>query len=196
MVFVSCMATCQPSTAEHHILSVESTMTTSGATEFSARNTKCGRIPEILDVSTIHLRGEEDKTVPVFDTCDTVRRRIRAILKNPAVTQAAFLLAVAETLRNGRRLQGVQLDRFLALKGPWAGNTSGIYYGAYVFFEKARIRDCRPKSDDRLIIERQHPNGMDTKRVRNRVWVPQGKIAQVDKHGVIRSQWPNQRRYR
>jgi len=50
-----------------------------------------GIIPAVLDVSGIQLPGEEDGTVPVFDTCDTVRRRIKAFLKSPAVTQAAYV---------------------------------------------------------------------------------------------------------
>ncbi|EON99865.1 hypothetical protein UCRPA7_4719 [Phaeoacremonium minimum UCRPA7] len=131
----------------------------------STSRTVTGQDP--LDVSGIRLAGEEKDGVEVFDTCDTVRRKIRAFLRNSGITQAAFLRALAQTFSDGRKLQGAQLNRFLSLSGPTAGNTSGIFYAAYVFFEKVRIRDGKPKSTDRLEMERIHPSGMNTTEIRN-----------------------------
>ena len=33
-----------------------------------------------MDVSNIHLDGEEHDDVPVYDTCDEVRKKIKAFL--------------------------------------------------------------------------------------------------------------------
>jgi len=43
-----------------------------------------------VDISAIHLDGEENDSVPIFDSCDEVRRKINAHLKKPGVTQAQF----------------------------------------------------------------------------------------------------------
>ncbi|KAK8912569.1 hypothetical protein VCV18_012248 [Metarhizium anisopliae] len=61
-----------------------------------------------------------------------------------------------------------------------------MYYKAYFFFEKSRIRDNRGKSDARLEMEGLHPDGMDTSGVRNHVWAPENSKVEVDKYGVIR----------
>ncbi len=45
------------------------------------------------------------------------------------------------------------MNDFLAKRGANAGNTSGIFYAAYIFFEKMRICDGQPKSEFRLIME-------------------------------------------
>lgn len=55
------------------------------------------------------------------------------------------------------------MNAFLKQKGPLAGNTNATYYAAYVFFEKLRIKQKKPKSEDREIMEELHPNGVDTK---------------------------------
>jgi hypothetical protein len=38
------------------------------------------------------------------------------------------------------------LNEFLGKKGPNLGNISSIFYTSYVFFEKIRIRDSKPKT--------------------------------------------------
>ncbi len=47
------------------------------------------------DLSGIELETKSDGMVPVYDTCDEVRKKINAYLKQPAMTQAAFLRAIA-----------------------------------------------------------------------------------------------------
>ena len=37
------------------------------------------------------------------------------------------------------------MNEFLGRRGAGAGNTSSVYYGSYVFFEKVRIRDGKAK---------------------------------------------------
>jgi hypothetical protein len=41
----------------------------------------------------------------------------------------------------------------LGKRGPRAGNTSSVYYGSCVFFEKIRIRDGKAKTKTRLEME-------------------------------------------
>jgi hypothetical protein len=119
--------------------------------------------PGPLDVSSIALPGEQTQAVRVFDTCDTVRRRIRTMLRRDGITQAGFLRAIAATYQDGRKIQNKQLNDFLAKKGPLAGNRSCIFYASYVFFEKLRIRDGKEKDRQRVEMERQWgPEGVDT----------------------------------
>ncbi|KAM3426103.1 hypothetical protein NHJ13734_009662 [Beauveria thailandica] len=100
--------------------------------------------------------------LPVFDTCDVVRRKIRNFLKKSALSKAAFLRTVSKDVINCPDFQVGQLNRFLALKGPRKGNTCGVYYAAYVFFEQRRIQDRQPKSAERIEMERLHPYGSPT----------------------------------
>jgi hypothetical protein len=37
------------------------------------------------DVSGVHLEGEEEEEIPVYDTCDMVRKKIREYLAHPSV---------------------------------------------------------------------------------------------------------------
>ncbi|KAI0113485.1 hypothetical protein F4814DRAFT_421917 [Daldinia grandis] len=117
---------------------------------------------EALDVSNIKLYGEDTQSVPVYDTCDEVRKKIRAFLRKPDISQSAFCRAIAESFPEGKRIQPRQLSCFLEKKGPMSGNTSSVFYGAYVFFEKLRIKEGRPKSEMRQEMEKVHPNGVNT----------------------------------
>ncbi|KAI0851207.1 hypothetical protein F5Y00DRAFT_230576 [Daldinia vernicosa] len=117
---------------------------------------------EALDVSNIKLDGEDTQSVPVYDTCDEVRKKIRAFLRKPDISQSAFCRAIAESFPSGKRIQPRQLNCFLDKKGPMSGNTSSVFYGAYVFFEKLRMKEGRPKSEMRQEMEKIHPNGVNT----------------------------------
>ena len=59
------------------------------------------------DVSGIKLDGEEDGEVEVCDSCDEIRKKIRAYLANPAVTQAGFLREIAKTWARQEDLEQV-----------------------------------------------------------------------------------------
>jgi hypothetical protein len=86
------------------------------------------------DVSAIQLEGEAEGNVPVFDSCDEVRRKISAYLREPGVTQAGFLREIAKTYGDGRKIQSKLLNDFLGKRGASAGNTSSVFYSSYVFF--------------------------------------------------------------
>ena len=65
--------------------------------------------------------------VPICDTCDTVRRKIRAFLAKDGITQAAFLRAIVAAAYGAdspKRIQSMSLNAFLKQKGPLAGNTN------------------------------------------------------------------------
>ncbi|CZR66326.1 uncharacterized protein PAC_16227 [Phialocephala subalpina] len=140
------------------------------------------------DVSAIHLEGEEDQSVPVYDSCDEIRRKIRAYLAEPGITQAGFLREIAKAWPEGKKIQSKVLNDFLGKRGATAGNTSSVFYGSYVFFEKQRIRDGKPKSKHRQEMEKQYSGerGIDTKhRLDGGVWCMQGERPYEDKYGKI-----------
>ncbi|THC94839.1 hypothetical protein EYZ11_005675 [Aspergillus tanneri] len=117
--------------------------------------------PLKYDVSGVHLDGDEDQDVPVYDTCDELRKKIQAHLRDPENTQAQLLrdMAKAAKLEEGRKLSSKSLGDFLMKKGPIAGTQSIIFYAGYVFFEKLRIRDGKSKSKFR---EEMEEKGCDT----------------------------------
>ncbi|MCJ1399059.1 hypothetical protein MMC11_002261 [Xylographa trunciseda] len=107
------------------------------------------------DVSDIHLEGEDEEAVEIYDTCDEIRRKIAAHLRAPGVTQAAFCRAISAQFPDAatKKISASQLLSFLRKKGPMEGNSSGVFYVAYVFFEKLRIKKGRKKSKARLEME-------------------------------------------
>lgn len=115
------------------------------------------------DLDKIHLDGEETDSVPVFETCDVVRRKINAHLKTPGTTQAQFCRDLHAQLKMPacKSIRPDMLNGFRGKKGPIAGCTSSVYYAAYVYFEKRRIADGKPKSKHRLEMEKIHPEGAD-----------------------------------
>jgi len=108
---------------------------------------------KMLDVSEIHLEGEETGDVPIYDTCDEVRRKIRAFLKRDGVSQAALLRALGRCRPGGTPISASSFRMFMDQKGPAAGGQSGVFYAGYVFFEKVRLRDGKPKSKRREEME-------------------------------------------
>ena len=116
-----------------------------------------------VDISDVYLPGEEDNTVPVYETCNEVRRKIRAHLSKCGVTQAQFCRDICAQfhLDNGpANIQAAQLSRFLSARGPRAGTKSIVFYGAYLYFEKIRIKQGKCKSRHRLDMERLWPKGL------------------------------------
>lgn len=125
-------------------------------------------IPRILNVFSVSLPDDYDHTkllYPVYDTCDEIRRKLRAVLRRKEVTRRQLVLALCKT-RNGSLCEGgyclttSQLYRFLAMDGALVGRSCHLYYAGYLFFEKMRIRDRQPKSAERLRMEIEHPQGL------------------------------------
>ncbi|KAK7454805.1 hypothetical protein CaCOL14_005870 [Colletotrichum acutatum] len=142
------------------------------------------------DLSAIELPGDGEMSVPVFDTCDIVRTKIRAILQKEGVTKAAFLRAIVKAAYpagSDHKIAPNLLTNFMNKKGPASGNTSSVFYAAYVFFEKLRVRDGKPKTKKREEMENEWPNGMDTERQLDG-WVTclAGERPHIDKYGKTR----------
>jgi len=126
-----------------------------------------------VDISDITLPGEDTDEVPVFDSCDEVRRKLNLHLKRPGVTQAQFCRDMVAQLHAKRLpakgIQGSQLARFRGMKGPSAGAGSVVFYAAYVFFEKLRIKEGKPKTKHRLTMEETWgPEGFELESDRGR----------------------------
>ncbi|EMR61343.1 hypothetical protein UCREL1_11736 [Eutypa lata UCREL1] len=140
-----------------------------------------------FDTGGLRLDGEDRQAVPVYDTCDEVRKKIRAFLKKPDVTQAAFCRAIGDSFPEKRSIQSRQLSTFLGRKGPTAGNTSAVFYGSYVFFEKMRMKEGKGKSQFRLEMESIHPKGMNVTDQIDGGWVTMHKDERMvqDKYGRI-----------
>ena len=140
------------------------------------------------DVSGIHLPGEEEGKVQVYDTCDEVRKKIYAHLRDPNVTKAGFLREIVKsyTPEQAVKFQGNSLTRFLDMSGANAGNTNAVFYPAYVFFEKLRICDGQPKTKFREEMEkiwRSHDGfGIETPHHKG-YWCHASEFVYVDKYG-------------
>ena len=145
------------------------------------------KVAKIFDTGGVRLEGEDTQTVAVYESCDEVRKKIRAFLKKPDVTQAAFCRAIGDSFPEKRSIQSRQLSTFLGRKGPTAGNTSSVFYGSYVFFEKLRIKENKPKSQFRVEMETIHPKGMNVTDQIDGGWVTMHKDERMvqDKYGRI-----------
>jgi hypothetical protein len=148
------------------------------------KKAKKGEEPN-YDFSDIHLEGEQEVAVPVHDTCDEVRKKINAHMKEPGRTKAAFLRDIAKTYPEEKSILTKSLNDFLNKKGPLKGNTSAVYYAAYVFFEKMRLKNNKPKSKHRQEVEKRHPNGIPTDRPLDRILCMAGEIPTIDQYGDL-----------
>ncbi|KAI1138376.1 hypothetical protein F5Y05DRAFT_37610 [Hypoxylon sp. FL0543] len=111
--------------------------------------------PRVIDISQIHLDGEETDSVPIYDTCDEIRKKINGHLKSPEMTQAQLCRNLYDQLHapKVKGIQSGQLTDFLRAKGSKAGVKSTVFYAAYVYFEKLRIAQGKPKSSHREAME-------------------------------------------
>nr|POE56421.1 hypothetical protein CFP56_50965 [Quercus suber] len=145
---------------------------------------------EVPDVSNIHLDGEDTDSVKVFDTCDEVRRKITAHLsKYTGLTKAQFGRDVLSCLHASKRsasIQGTTMDRFRNYRGPCAGATSNLFYGAYVYFEKLRLVEGKPKSKHRVEMEKVWPRGFDVDHDGSRgFFCHESMRPYEDKYGIV-----------
>ncbi|KAM0489334.1 hypothetical protein ACHAP7_000393 [Fusarium lateritium] len=109
---------------------------------------------DFLDVSDVDLLpGEADGTVPIYDTCNEIRKKIRPVLAKEGMTQAAFIRALNKNLPEGKSVSAANLRYFMGRKGVREGNTNITFYAAYVFFEKKRIQADKSKTKFRVEME-------------------------------------------
>lgn len=120
------------------------------------------------DISDIHLEGEEHERVPIFDTCNDVRRKINAHLKKFAMSQTQFARDLNEHVAVADNVDQRKIGLFLKKSGANDGAKSPIFYAAYVYFEKLRIKDGKDKTKTRKEMEE--------------VWGARGMSRDVDKN--------------
>lgn len=132
---------------------------------------------DAFDVTNIHLDKEEDGCVPIFDTCADIRRKISAHERKGVTTKKAMLEAFHASaqqyttfMKGSRQLQGAEKD---------------IYYGAYVYFEKLRIKQEKKKSKKREEMEGiWGPHGVPRVQT-DRLKMFRGERATFDQYGQL-----------
>ena len=141
------------------------------------------------DVSDIHLEGEDEGEVEIYDTCNEVRRKIAAHLRAPGITQAGFCRAMSAQFPESeeKKISSAQLQAFQRKKCPTEGNSSGVFYGAYVFFEKLRVKQGKKKSKARLEMEEVwgDDGGVSRELQRGGYIVMKGSEAVQDRYGKV-----------
>ncbi|EPT04213.1 hypothetical protein FOMPIDRAFT_1021923 [Fomitopsis schrenkii] len=105
-----------------------------------------------IDWQEIRLSGEDDGSVPIYDDCDDIRRKIRKLQRTQGFRISYWL----------RHIGGIKYNswsRFMKAQGPDSGAENGIYYAAYIYFEKVRIVEGKIKTPRREQNELAHPRG-------------------------------------
>ena len=128
----------------------------SGAGSRSQPKAKTKVTAALPDISGVHLPGEEEDDVEVYDTCDEVRKKISAHLaQTPGLSQAQFCRDLYAQLRapQCKGIQSKQLTDFRGGRGAITGARSTVFYAAYVYFEKLRVAEGKPKSAHRREME-------------------------------------------
>jgi hypothetical protein len=130
------------------------TSTSDSGPEPKSKKTASQIALDLEKIASIKLDGEENDTVPIFDSCDEIRRKIGAYMRHDGVTQAEFVRALkAQFSDPEQKLRPNQLSRFRGNNGSEGGCGSPIFYSGYVFFEKLRIADGKPKTQHRIGME-------------------------------------------
>ncbi|KIX93607.1 uncharacterized protein Z520_10785 [Fonsecaea multimorphosa CBS 102226] len=109
-----------------------------------------------IDISSIHLDGEDEEAVPVYDTCDDIRTKINRFLREtPSASNAGFVRTINAAVQSPttKTATAAQLSAFLKRKGPTGGAESPVFYNSYIFFEKLRIQRGKPKTKKRQEME-------------------------------------------
>ncbi|KAL0072286.1 hypothetical protein AAF712_000048 [Marasmius tenuissimus] len=111
------------------------------------------------DLFSISLSGDEDGTVPLYESCDEIRQKIKDHLQSTKTTKASFLRDIARAAFPHSdppiKIQSKQLADFLSLEGATSGNANRVYYASYVYFEKKRLSEGGEKSEHRLRMEKE-----------------------------------------
>ncbi|KAK0465427.1 uncharacterized protein EV420DRAFT_1637563 [Desarmillaria tabescens] len=138
---------------------------TSGASSSSKAKTKEGKEP--VRWQDVELEDEnEDGTIPVYDDCAEIRRKIGLLQKTPG-------WKVTQWLRDIGGINNNSYSRFMKEKGRTGGASNGTYYAAYVYFEKVRIAEGKKKTPTRIKHEAELPHGYPLERARG--WVFTGR---------------------
>jgi hypothetical protein len=108
---------------------------------------------------------------------------LAAHLRKEDVTQAEFLRQVSQQFGSQpKKMTAAQLRSFQGQKGAHAGSSSGLFYGAYVYFEKLRVKEKKRKTDFRQDMEALWLSGFPRKGPQKYL-VPMGVNIYEDKYG-------------
>lgn len=100
------------------------------------------------------LNGEDNGSVPVYDTCSDVRTKIDAHLKKHRVTKKAFADEISKCQPAGETaVTPAQVSAFQKKNGLLAGNSTKVFYASYVYFEKFRTKEGKDRSKKRKEME-------------------------------------------
>jgi hypothetical protein len=151
--------------------------------------------PEKYHVSGIHLDDESDGEVEIYETCDSLRRIVKAHLNKSDVSQVSFLRQVSNQFGNQpKKITAAQLRGFMEKSGAHAGASSAFFYGAYVYFEKLRIKNGEEMSEFRQEMEDiwfyqpfQKHAGFPRHGGRQTYILSAGSEAYLDEYGRVRS---------
>ncbi|KAJ6263957.1 hypothetical protein Dda_0094 [Drechslerella dactyloides] len=147
------------------------------------KKSKAQPLPD--NVAAVRLPGEDSDGVPVYDTCDVIRRKITAALTSNSHTKASLLRAFAAcTSEPGRAIPATSFQHFMAAKGRTGGSKSRLFYAAYVYFEKVRVAESKKKTKTRVEMEEAWGvKGMDYMNVGKPCFVGPGEDLQCDQYG-------------
>ncbi|KAG8936890.1 hypothetical protein FRC03_008619 [Tulasnella sp. 419] len=120
--------------------------------------------PKYDSLWDVVIEGEEEDQVPVYDDCNEIRRKIRALQKEPGHKITHWLKAIGNVNSNS-------LTQFMKQTGANGGAGNQAYYKGYIYFEKRRIFEGKKKSTKRISNEAAHPNGFKLQ-TRTYVWMP------------------------
>ena len=143
---------------------------------------------DAIDVSDIHLDLEDQEAVPIFETCNEVRRKIRIYLKRPGVSKASLLRQLEKQFpeKPTAGLSTTSFTTFMAQHGNMRCSGSPIYYGAYCLFEKQRIKDGK--------MEEAWGLASATRDSIDRLWMRDDEHLEEDKYGKVVMYGPNGKR--
>ncbi|KAJ7900133.1 hypothetical protein B0H14DRAFT_3423532 [Mycena olivaceomarginata] len=106
---------------------------------------------DIVRWQDVELEKNADGSgVPVYDLPGDIRRKIRALLSTPGFKITYWLEEI------GRSTLTLTI---VSAKDKYDGASNGTYYSAYVYFEKVRIAQGKPKSAGRRKNEKENPKG-------------------------------------
>jgi hypothetical protein len=136
------------------------------------------------------MEANSKMSVPVFDDCRTLRRKINAYLTT-GVKKTHFLKWIGGS-------SAVSLKNFLSKTGIMEGSNMDIYYQLYlsgrergtncryVFFEKMRVFEGKAKTELRLKQEQAFRRGRDLQSLkRTSLWLMAGEYTEHDELGRL-----------
>ncbi|KAH7102328.1 hypothetical protein BKA62DRAFT_111885 [Auriculariales sp. MPI-PUGE-AT-0066] len=112
---------------------------------------KVGSEPVVARWQDVALNVEE----PIFDDCNDIRRKIRLIMATPDFELGAWLSDIGGVAEQDMRL-------FLGEIGSDGGQSNPTFRAGWLYFEKVRLLENRPKTVKRLTAEERHKQPQDT----------------------------------